>query len=231
MVMTFEAGKDIAEWMNAKQLKEKCEKALLSLNKHVPSMHHKKQAAALLSLANMVPNNEAVNVILKDGAKDFATFYGYYMLEALAKHGRYQEAMDIISDYWGAVLDLGGTTFWENFNYLERLNAVGIDELPDTTRFNIHADGGDHCYIGLRASLCHGWASGPTAWLSMHVLGINVVEPGVKAVQIRPNLGDLSYVEGTFPTPHVVIHVKHTKQNDGTIKSDIKVPEGVTVLP
>lgn len=231
MVMTFEAGKDIAEWINDKQLKEKCEKALLSLNKHVPSMHHNKQAAALLSLANMVPANEAVNVILKDGAKDFATFYGYYMLEALAKNGRYQEAMEIISDYWGAMLDLGATTFWENFNYLERVNAVGIDELPDTTRFNIHADGGDHCYIGLRASLCHGWASGPTAWLSRHVLGINVVEPGVKAVRICPNLGNLSYVEGTFPTPYGVIHVKHSKQTDGTIKSDIKVPEEVTVLP
>lgn len=82
------------------------------------------------------------------------------MLEALAKDGKYQEAMEIISDYWGAMLDLGATTFWENFTYQERINAVGIDELPDPTRFNIHADGGAHCYIGLRASLCHGWASG-----------------------------------------------------------------------
>lgn len=81
------------------------------------------------------------------------------MLEALAKDGKYQEAMEIISDYWGAMLDLGATTFWENFTYQERINAVGIDELPDPTRFNIHADGGAHCYIGLRASLCHGWAS------------------------------------------------------------------------
>ena len=55
-----------------------------------------------------------------------------------------------------AMLDLGATTFWENFTYQEQINAVGIDELPDPTRFNIHADGGAHCYIGLRASLCHG---------------------------------------------------------------------------
>lgn len=33
-------------------------------------------------------------------------------------------------------------------------------------------DGGAWCYVGLRHSFCHGWASGPTAWLSRHVLGI-----------------------------------------------------------
>ncbi len=89
-------------------------------------------------------------MILKDGANDFATFYGYYMLEALAKAGKYQEAMDIISDYWGAMLDLGATTFWENFVYAERVNATRIDQLSISDKFDIHADGGAHCYIGLR---------------------------------------------------------------------------------
>ncbi len=230
MIMAIQAGKDIAQWLNNEPLKKSCDNALASLRKHTPSMHNNKQAASLLSLAGLVPSAEASRVILEDGANNFATFYGYYMLEALAKDGKYREAIDIISNYWGAMLDLGATTFWENFNYDERLNAVALDQLPDPSRFNIHADGGAHCYVGLRASLCHGWASGPTAWLSEHVLGIKVIEPGVKAVEIKPNLGNLKFAEGTLPTPYGEIYVKHTKQADGTIKSDIQTPKEVRVV-
>ena len=168
--------------------------------------------------------------LLKDGANDFATFYGYYMLEELAKDGRYYEAMEIISNYWGAMLDLGATTFWENFNYSERHNALSIDQLPDKSKFNIHLDGGDHCYIGLRASLCHGWASGPTSWLTKHVLGIQVIEPGSKVIRISPNLGDLDFAEGTFPTPYGVVKVKHVKQDDGKVVSEIEAPEEVRII-
>ncbi len=228
-VMAMQAGKDIAGWLNDSELKEVCTKASASLKKHLPSDYGNKQAAALLALAHILPPAQASPVILKNGANDFATFYGYYMLEALAKDGKYREAMDIIADYWGAMLDLGATSFWENFNYEERLNALPIDQLPDPSKFNIHADGGDHCYIGLRASLCHGWASGPTAWLTAHVLGIQVVEPGSKVIRIRPNLGDLSFAEGTFPTPYGVITVKHVKQADGKVKSEIQAPKEIKI--
>lgn len=230
MIMTIQAGKDIAGWLDDKALAVKCENALISLRKHLPEMHGNKQAAALLSLAGVVSSNEASKVLLEGGAEGFATFYGYYMLEALARDGKYREAMEIISDYWGAMLDLGATTFWENFNYEERLNASPIDQLPNPDKFDIHADGGAHCYIGLRASLCHGWASGPTSWLTSHVLGIKIIEPGSKTIKVQPNLGDLQFAEGTFPTPYGKVYVKHVKQSDGKVKSEIKAPKGVKVI-
>jgi len=179
---------------------------------------------------NLIPSKKAADVILKDGANDFATFYGYYMLEALAKAGKHQEAMDIISDYWGAMLDLGATTFWENFVYAERVNATRIDQLSISDKFDIHADGGAHCYIGLRGSLCHGWASGPTSWLTAHVLGIKVMEPGSKVIQIRPNLGNLQYAEGTYPTPYGIIKVKHVKQANGKVTSEIEAPDEIKII-
>lgn len=230
MVMTIQAGKEIAEWLNDKQLKLKCENVLLALRKHLPEIHGNKQAAALLALANIITPEEASRVLLEGGANNFATFYGYYMLEALARDGKYREAMNIISDYWGAMLDLGATTFWENFNYDERLNASPIDQLPIPTKFNIHADGGAHCYIGLRASLCHGWASGPTSWLTSYVLGIKVMEPGSKVIKIQPNLGDLQFVEGTFPTPYGDVYVKHVKQANGRITTTINAPKKIKVI-
>jgi hypothetical protein len=138
--------------------------------------------------------------------------------------------MQIITDFWGAMLDLGATTFWENFNYSDRNNASPIDKLPADGKFDIHADGGNYCYVGLRASLCHGWASGPTSWLTAHVLGIQVAKPGSKVIRVKPNLGNLNYAEGTFPTPYGPLYVKHTKQPDGTVKSKIKPPKGVKII-
>lgn len=230
MLITMEAGKDISVWLNDKLLEDKCSEAIKLLNSHKPPSHNNKQAASLLSLAGMMPTEQASKVILKNGADDFATFYGYYMLEALAKDGKYSEGIDVITDYWGAMLDLGATTFWENFNYNERFNAVAIDQLPDESKFNIHSDGGDHCYIGLRASLCHGWASGPTSWLTNHVLGIQVIEPGCKVLRISPNLGDLNFVEGSFPTPFGIVKVKHIKQADGSVVSDIDAPKVIRLI-
>ena len=229
-LLTMEAGADIATWLGDQELKNLCANTAKALKKHAPSDQGNKQAAALLSLVNLIPSKKAADVILKDGANDFATFYGYYMLEALAKAGKHQEAMDIISDYWGAMLDLGATTFWENFVYAERVNATRIDELSLSGKFDIHADGGDHCYIGLRGSLCHGWASGPTSWLTAHVLGIKVMEPGSKVIQIRPNLGNLQYAEGTYPTPHGIIKVKHVKQANGKVTSEIEAPDEIKII-
>ena len=229
-LLTMEAGADIATWLDDQELKNLCTTTAKTLKEHAPSDQGNKQAAALLSLVDLIPSKKAADVILKDGANDFATFYGYYMLEALAKAGKYQEAMDIISDYWGAMLDLGATTFWENFVYAERVNATRIDELSLSGKFDIHADGGDHCYIGLRGSLCHGWASGPTSWLTAHVLGIKVMEPGSKVIQIRPNLGNLQYAEGTYPTPHGIIKVKHVKQANGKVTSEIEAPDEIKII-
>jgi hypothetical protein len=229
-LMTMEAGEDIATWLNDPELQKLCSEAAKSLRMYTPADHGNKQAAALLALADLMSPTKTSSVILKDGANDFATFYGYYMLEALAKAGKYQEGMNIISDYWGAMLDLGATTFWENFIYAERKNASRIDELTPAGKYDIHADGGAYCYVGLRASLCHGWASGPTSWLTAHVLGIKVLEPGSKVIQVRPNLGELTFAEGTFPTPYGIVKVKHVKQADGKVKSEIDAPKEVKII-
>ena len=127
--------------------------------------HNSKQAAALGIIAGRSGNAGAdVDVIKKGGANGFSTFYGYYMLEALAATGHKDEAIKLISDYWGAMLDLGATTFWEDLKYSDVANAAPIDNFVPAHKYDIHAGGGAYCYKGLRLSLCHGWASGPTAW-------------------------------------------------------------------
>ena len=186
-----------------------------------------KKAEAIVARLNkkIMPSNN-----LKQAEGLMATFYGYYMLQALAMDGKYAEALDIISKFWGGMLDLGATTFWEDFN-LDWVDNVGrIDEFVPAGKKDIHGDFGAYCYPGFRHSFCHGWASGPTAWMSQHVLGIEPLEPGCRKVSVKPHLGNLEWAEGTCPTPMGNIYVKHVRQADGSVKSTIKAPKGVKVV-
>ena len=226
-IRALEAGVGMAECLGKDYLEKECTAVAQQLRTYVPDAVGNSQAAALLSIEGLMDAEEASAIILGNGPEKFTSFMGYYLLEALAKGGHYAEAMRLISDYWGRMLDLGATTFWEDFNYNDAKNAGRIDEIVPEGKFDIHADGGAWCYVGLRHSFCHGWASGPTAWLSEHVLGIEPVEPGFKTVRIDPHLGDLEWAEGTFPTPYGLIEVRYQKNADGSVSSDVKLPKGV----
>lgn len=228
MVMAMDAGEEMALVMGERDLAQKCRKAAKKLRTYIPDHNQSKQGAALMALAGLMDPQKADKEVLSvGGPKGFSTFYGYYMLEAMALAGNYQGAMDIISEYWGAMLDLGATTFWEDFHIDWAKNGARIDEIVPEGKIDVHSAYGDYCYKGFRHSLCHGWASGPTAWLSKYVLGVQVLEPGFKKIKIEPHLGDLEWAEGTFPTPYGIIEVKHKRLENGKIHSDVTLPEGV----
>ena len=226
-VRALEAGAEMSRLLGDGSLAERCAQTAKAMREYVPDHVGNSQAAALLAIEDMMDAGEASDIILANGPEKFTSIMGYYLLEALAKGGRYSEAMDLISKYWGRMIDLGATTFWEDFNYKDGENAARIDEVVPEGKFDIHADGGAWCYVGLRHSFCHGWASGPTTWLSRHVLGIEPVGIGFKEVRIEPHLGNLEWAEGTFPTPYGVISVRHEKKADGTVASEIKLPKGI----
>ena len=209
---------------------KKAEAIAARLNKKIMPSNNLKQAEGLMAIAGLKSAEDAAKAILEGGPKGFSTFYGYYMLQALAMDGKYAEALDIISKFWGGMLDLGATTFWEDFN-LDWVDNVGrIDEFVPAGKKDIHGDFGAYCYPGFRHSFCHGWASGPTAWMSQHVLGIEPLEPGCRKVSVKPHLGNLEWAEGTCPAPMGNIYVKHVRQADGSVKSIIKAPKGVKVV-
>ncbi len=230
LILCLNSGAELCQALAEDDLRAQCLTAANRLRKHVPDHGNSKQAAALMALAGLADpallNREVMAV---DGAQRMSTFYGYYVLQARAKAGDYQGCLDVIRTYWGAMLDLGATTFWEDFDVKWTENAGRIDELVPPGKIDVHGKYGNYCYKGFRHSLCHGWASGPTAWLSEHVLGVQVLEPGCKTIRVQPHLGDLQWVEGTFPTPLGVVQVRHEKQADGTIRSQVKAPPGIKI--
>jgi hypothetical protein len=228
MTLTMESGARLCEILGDPELAGHCTETAALLRKHVPESSGRKSPAALLSLAGLRDPVEVSAVLRKDGPKDLSTFYGFYVLNALAKSGDIDTGLDFISQYWGGMLDYGATTFWEDFDLAWTKDAGRIDEPVAAGKKDLHGDFGAHCYVGFRHSFCHGWAGGPTAWLSRNVLGITPVAPGCARVSITPNLGRLEWAEGSYPTPKGPIHVRHEKQADGTVKSSVKLPEGVT---
>ena len=61
------------------------------------------------------------------------------------------------------------------------------------------------------------------------VITITIAPPGCKRVRIAPQLGNLKWAEGKYPTPLGPIHVRHERKPDGTISSKIDAPRGIIV--
>ena len=244
LVMAMDASYELCNILGETELANEAEKLAKKMRKAVPAVRKQylksmkdpsapgaKQGAALMVLANLMDAKEAdQHIISVNGAHGFSTFYGYYMLKAMAKAGDYKGGLDIIRTYWGAMLDLGATTFWEDFDLNWLPNAARIDEIVPEGKNDIHRDFGAYCYQKFRHSFCHGWASGPTSWLSEYVLGVQVVEPGCKVIRIVPHLGDLKWVKGTFPTPYGIISISHTLSDNGKIVTEVDAPSEVLVL-
>ncbi|MGB3802349.1 MAG: alpha-L-rhamnosidase, partial [Lewinella sp.] len=229
MVLTFDAAAELMEDLERPELVEHYTDVAERLREHTPQGNETKQAAAMMVLADLADAEVTTDTILaKNGVQNMSTFYGYYILEAMAKADEYGTALDVIRDYWGGMLDLGATSFWEDFDINDSRNATPITELVSAGYDDIHGDFGEFCYVGYRHSFAHGWASGPTAWMSQHVLGITLHDGG-DAVTIEPHLGDLQYAKGTFPTKHGLLRVSHEIGEDGQVVSEIDAPEGLTV--
>lgn len=232
MVLAMDSGARLMEVLGDSSTAGLCRTAVARLKQHEPPASGRKSPAALLALAGLRDANAVADGTLKtDGPKDLSTFYGFYVLNALAESGDIDTALDFISRYWGAMLDFGATTFWEDFDLEWTKNAGRIDELVPEGKDDLHGDFGAHCYIGFRHSFCHGWAGGPTAWLSRNVLGIEPAAPGFAKVRVTPRLGGLEWAEGSYPTPKGIIRVRHEKQADGSVKSTINLPPGVDQVP
>ncbi|HOZ47489.1 MAG TPA: alpha-L-rhamnosidase [Candidatus Hydrogenedentes bacterium] len=231
LVMGLEAGAYLCDVLDKAATARECLETARRLRTHRPEPTPSKVANALLALAGLRDAVEVNrDVLAVEPLKRVSTFYGYYVLQARALAGDYAGALDLIRSYWGAMLDRGATTFWEDFNLDWLPGAAGIDDLVPEGMKDIHGDFGDHCYKGLRHSLCHGWAGGPTAWLSQHVLGVRPVEPGGGVVRVKPNLAGLEFARGRFPTPHGILSVEHCAAQDGRIETRIDAPDEIRVV-
>ena len=117
-----------------------------------------KQVAGLKYFATeLTPQDKAL--LVAGGAKGMSTFMSYYILKAVASFDP-ETAVSMMKEYYGAILDKGATTFWEDFDIAWAENSCRIDAFPIAGEKDIHGDFGAYCYKGYRHSRCHGWSAG-----------------------------------------------------------------------
>lgn len=118
-----------------------------------------KQIIALKYFASGELSQAEKDKLIEGGARGLSTFMSYFILKAIASFDK-EKAIEIMKEYYCAMLDKGATTFWEDFNIEWAQNSCRIDEFPQDGQKDIHGDFGDYCYKGFRHSLCHGWSAG-----------------------------------------------------------------------
>ena len=161
-----------------------------------------KQSKAVTRYPNMfsllfgypeAPEKEAIrnSVLLNDDVLKITTPYmRFYELEALCALGEQERVLKEIKAYWGGMLALGATSFWEKYN-------------PEET-------GKEHLAMYGRPygkSLCHAWGASPVYLLGKYCLGVRPVKAGYGEFAIDPVLGGLEWMEGCVPTPNGDIRV------------------------
>lgn len=231
MTLSLQRGGFLLEQLGENELASKCMALYELAKKHCPDANGSKQGAAVEAWAGLGDAKELNDkVIAPGGANGFSTFMGYYILKAKALAGDFDGALADMKDYWGGMLKMGATTFWEDFDLKWMENAARVDELVPEGKVDIHGDYGNYCYQQFRHSLCHGWSSGPVPWLSEFVLGVSIVEPGCKVLKVEPHLCGLTEVSGSYPTSYGVVKISHKLQADGSVETVVDAPEQVKIV-
>ncbi len=226
MSRAFNCAAKLAEYLEDDVLKEFClEKAQL-LRSYTPPATARKAPNALQVLAgNADPETVNREILSVDPCADLGTFMGFYTLMARAKAKDREGVIATIKEFYGAMLDFGATSFWEDFNMQWLENATPIDEPPVPGKRDLHADCGAFCYCGLRHSLCHGWASGPAAVLMQMLCGLEILEPGFAKIRLRPCCCGLESFSCTIPTPKGLIKINAV---NGAVPH-IDLPRGIAL--
>jgi alpha-L-rhamnosidase len=145
-------------------------------------------------------------VLLNDKVAKITTPYmRFYELEALCAMGEQSYVLKEMKNYWGGMLKLGATSFWEEYN-------------PDKK-------GTAHLAMYGRPfgkSLCHAWGASPIYLLGKYYLGVQPTTAGYETYTIEPNLGGLAWMEGKVPTRSGDIEV-YCNKKEIKVKSAIGV--------
>ncbi len=149
------------------------------------------------------------SVLLNNNIQKITTPYmRFYELEALCAMGEQSYVLNEMKDYWGGMLKLGATSFWEEYNPTKK----GAEHLAMYGR-------------EFGKSLCHAWGASPIYLLGKYYIGVKPTSPGYATYTIEPNLGGLQWMEGRVPTPGGIIVVKCS-----TNEMNIATATGVGIL-
>jgi hypothetical protein len=84
---------------------------------------------------------------------------------------------------------------------------------------------GSHTHGG--GSYNHGWSGGPLILMSQYLAGIQPGDDGFQRVLVKPQMGDLRWIECTVPHKKGIIRIQ-LKEGSGVLHGRITLPAGLT---
>jgi alpha-L-rhamnosidase len=123
------------------------------------------------------------NVMLNPDVPRIETPYmRFHELAALCESGEHDYVRREMLSYWGGMIELGATSFWEEYD----------PSLQGETHYGMYG-------MPFGKSLCHAWGASPIYLLGKYFLGVTPASPGYGTYRIAPNLGGLTHMKGTVP--------------------------------
>ncbi|KAG9755462.1 bacterial alpha-L-rhamnosidase domain-containing protein, partial [Aureobasidium melanogenum] len=177
--------------------------------------------AVLANLTNNATQASAISNALRarwgpygapavEAADAVSPFIGAFELEAHLRANNATAALELMRLEWGFMLDdprMTNSTFIEGYAFDGAIHYSPYTNDP-------------------RISHAHGWSTGPTAFLSQYIAGIQLVTAGGRTWKMAPKLGDLSTAHAGFSTSVGTFEVYTNVTSNGSISMDFSTPVG-----
>jgi hypothetical protein len=157
-------------------------------NDVVPQENREDVIDSLITLLEMRMDSDFVN----PGVEIYGVFW---LLEALGKNERITEANAIIRKYYGRLIDLGATSWWEHF----------------------------YANTNYKAALSHGWGSSPSWFLSTYALGLRQIN--ANQCSASPNITFSRNASGAIPVTEGQLSIDWSYQPCATSTISITAPQ------
>lgn len=138
------------------------------------------------SILNKVLLNEQITQIT-------TPYFKFFEQDALCKLGQQNQVLLQIRNYWGGMLALGATTFWEEYD----------PQKEGAAHYAMYGD-------PYGKSLCHAWGASPIYLLGRYFIGLRPLTPGYQTFEVAPVLTAFENLDCTLPLKdgELVIHKK-----------------------
>jgi len=149
--------------------------------------------ALLFGYADEIQREQIIQkVLLNDEITQIKTpYFKFYELETMCQTGSLELVTEKMKSYWGGMLQLGATSFWEEYN---------PDLLPEQ-QYEMYGD-------AYGKSLCHAWGASPVYLIGKYYMGVTPTAPGYKTFAVKPDLGGLEWFEGTVPIKDGSVNIR-----------------------
>lgn len=167
-------------------------------------MRHANIFAVMYDISNEKQAQSILKNVLKNDSitKITTPYFEGYELDALAKLGDFKAVEDMITSYWGGMIELGAQTIWEEYH----------PEMHGAEHYAMY--GGKY-----EKSLCHAWGAGPIYLFGRYYLGVHATSAGYQTFTVAPNLGGLKEICGTVPINGGTVSVRLNKEKLSVVAS------------